>query len=154
MSIALCSTRDVSCTVSSVLIAASPRTLFTRSTYCSDSRRACRVAINSARTCLNDIAAMQGGCVTVVWFVNVTGRRSSKLVSLVTSCFTGNYVRSWPAFFPQTPLRSTPIFDGRAVCYPSDRLLRDYLSWRQADTHINNQVSQHHCASQADEARL
>jgi tRNA(His) guanylyltransferase len=38
------------------------------------------------------------------------------------------------------PLLYTPVFDGRAVCYPNFAVLRDYLSWRQADTHINNQV--------------
>ncbi len=27
------------------------------------------------------------------------------------------------------------------VCYPSDSSLRDYLSWRQADCHINNQYN-------------
>ena len=27
------------------------------------------------------------------------------------------------------------------VCYPSDESLRDYLSWRQADCHINNQYN-------------
>ena len=27
------------------------------------------------------------------------------------------------------------------VCYPSDASLRDYLSWRQADCHINNQYN-------------
>ncbi|EXJ68625.1 uncharacterized protein A1O5_08419 [Cladophialophora psammophila CBS 110553] len=31
-----------------------------------------------------------------------------------------------------------PTFDGRAVCYPSWANLRDYLSWRQVDCHINN----------------
>ncbi|XP_023159326.1 probable tRNA(His) guanylyltransferase, partial [Ceratitis capitata] len=31
-----------------------------------------------------------------------------------------------------------PCFDGRIVLYPSDQNLRDYLSWRQADVHINN----------------
>ncbi|CAB4384233.1 unnamed protein product [Rhizophagus irregularis] len=31
-----------------------------------------------------------------------------------------------------------PSFDGRIVQYPSDNNLRDYLSWRQADCHINN----------------
>ncbi|KIW94315.1 uncharacterized protein Z519_05631 [Cladophialophora bantiana CBS 173.52] len=31
-----------------------------------------------------------------------------------------------------------PTFDGRAVCYPSWGNLRDYLSWRQVDCHINN----------------
>lgn len=62
-------------------------------------------------------------------------------MSLVTSCFTGNYVRLWPSYMGEgTPLRSTPMFDGRAVLYPDQQSLRDYLSWRQADTHINNQV--------------
>ncbi|OAX85429.1 hypothetical protein ACJ72_00200 [Emergomyces africanus] len=31
-----------------------------------------------------------------------------------------------------------PSFDGRAVQYPSLKNLRDYMSWRQADCHINN----------------
>lgn len=69
------------------------------------------------------------------------GRRSSKLVSVLTSCFTANYVRWWgEAMGAERPLRQTPVFDGRAVCYPSAATLRDYLSWRQADCHINNQV--------------
>jgi tRNA(His) guanylyltransferase len=29
----------------------------------------------------------------------------------------------------------------RQVCYPSDAVLRDYLAWRQADCHINNQYN-------------
>jgi tRNA(His) guanylyltransferase len=37
-----------------------------------------------------------------------------------------------------TPLKSIPSFDSRTVLYPSDRALRDYLSWRQVDCHINN----------------
>ncbi|GLC49307.1 hypothetical protein PLESTB_000205100 [Pleodorina starrii] len=69
------------------------------------------------------------------------GRRASKLVSLLVSCFTANYVTRWPAHLPDTPLRATPMFDGRAVCYPLDSNLRDYLAWRQADTHINNQYN-------------
>jgi hypothetical protein len=68
------------------------------------------------------------------------GRRSSKIVSLMASCFTGNYVRMWAQYLPDTPMQYTPMFDARAVCYPSTATLRDYLSWRQADTHINNQV--------------
>lgn len=70
-----------------------------------------------------------------------SGRRSSKLVSLITSSFTGNYIRQWSNFFPDNPLQATPLFDGRAVCYPTDQALRDYLSWRQADTHINCQYN-------------
>ncbi|WIA17706.1 hypothetical protein OEZ85_009223 [Tetradesmus obliquus] len=69
------------------------------------------------------------------------GRRASKIISTITSCFTGNYVRLWPQFLPDTPLQYTPVFDGRAVCYPSLKVLRDYLAWRQADTHINNQYN-------------
>lgn len=38
------------------------------------------------------------------------------------------------------PLLYSPVFDGRAVCYPNLAVLRDYLAWRQADAHINNQV--------------
>lgn len=31
-----------------------------------------------------------------------------------------------------------PSFDGRVVLYPSSSNLRDYMSWRQVDCHINN----------------
>ena len=70
----------------------------------------------------------------------VAGRRASKLVSTVVSLFTATYVRRWGTYLPSQPLLSTPCFDGRAVLYPSDRNLRDYLAWRQVDTHVNNQV--------------
>ncbi|KND91265.1 tRNA(His) guanylyltransferase [Tolypocladium ophioglossoides CBS 100239] len=66
-------------------------------------------------------------------------RRTSKLVSTIVSTFTANYVYSWSTYFPDTPLSfPLPTFDGRAVCYPSVQNLRDYLSWRQVDCHINN----------------
>ncbi|KAI0598998.1 putative tRNAHis guanylyltransferase [Biscogniauxia sp. FL1348] len=60
-------------------------------------------------------------------------------VSTVVSTFTAYYIHLWSSHFPDTPL-STPLpsFDGRAVCYPSVQNLRDYMSWRQADCHINN----------------
>ncbi|EEB09059.1 tRNA guanylyltransferase [Schizosaccharomyces japonicus yFS275] len=64
-------------------------------------------------------------------------RRESKLVSHVCSLFTSAFVFNWSKFF-DIPLRSLPSFDGRAVLYPSFSSLRDYLSWRQADCHINN----------------
>lgn len=35
-------------------------------------------------------------------------------------------------------LQDTPSFDGRIVLYPTTKHLRDYLSWRQADVHVNN----------------
>ncbi|EAS32217.2 tRNA(His) guanylyltransferase [Coccidioides immitis RS] len=67
-------------------------------------------------------------------------RRSSKLVSTIVSTFTAYYVHKWPEFFPSMPLEPCclPTFDGRAVQYPSVRNLRDYMSWRQVDCHINN----------------
>eukprot|EP00955_Chlamydomonas_euryale_P009499 101406-Chlamydomonas_euryale.AAC.9 len=38
-------------------------------------------------------------------------------------------------------LKASPMFDGRTVLYPTEKVLRDYLSWRQVDTHINNQYN-------------
>ncbi|QUC21481.1 uncharacterized protein UV8b_05724 [Ustilaginoidea virens] len=70
---------------------------------------------------------------------NLFERRASKLVSTVVSTFTANYVYSWSTYFPDAPLSPPlPTFDGRAVCYPTVQNLRDYLSWRQVDCHINN----------------
>ncbi|KAK6539381.1 tRNA-His guanylyltransferase, variant 2 [Orbilia ellipsospora] len=70
---------------------------------------------------------------------NLFDRREQKLVSTVVSIFTAYYVSLWPTYFPSTPLqRPLPTFDGRAVCYPTIENVRDYLSWRQADCHINN----------------
>jgi len=65
-------------------------------------------------------------------------RRQSKICSTLTSFFTSAYVFHWQTYFPDTPLKYPPSFDGRLVLYPSRREVRDYFSWRQADTHINN----------------
>ncbi|KAJ3300443.1 tRNA-histidine guanylyltransferase 1-like [Borealophlyctis nickersoniae] len=92
-------------------------------------------------------------------------RREAKIVSTICSLFTSNYVFYWARFFGggsaeekvaddagvegttdwvdntnQGPveLKYPPSFDARAVCYPTTENLRDYLSWRQADCHINN----------------
>ncbi|KAL2165339.1 hypothetical protein VTH06DRAFT_636 [Thermothelomyces fergusii] len=66
-------------------------------------------------------------------------RRASKLISTIVSTFTAYYVHFWPVHFPDTPLSPPlPSFDGRAVCYPTVQNLRDYMSWRQVDCHINN----------------
>ncbi|GJS56896.1 tRNA(His) guanylyltransferase 1-like protein isoform X1 [Tanacetum coccineum] len=65
-------------------------------------------------------------------------RRHSKLVSAICSLFTDAYVSKWKAFFPKKELQYAPRFDGRAVCYKSYKLIRDYLSWRQVDCHVNN----------------
>ncbi|KAJ5020581.1 tRNAHis guanylyltransferase-domain-containing protein [Bipolaris maydis] len=61
------------------------------------------------------------------------------LTTTIVSTFTSYYVYSWAKYFPQKPLTPPlPSFDGRAVCYPSNTNLRDYMSWRQVDCHINN----------------
>jgi tRNA(His) guanylyltransferase len=66
-------------------------------------------------------------------------RRASKLATTVAAMFTAEYCMHWPLFFPDKPLtKPYPSFDGRCVCYPKRKILRDYLSWRQADCHINN----------------
>ena len=90
-------------------------------------------------------------------------RREAKLVSVAASTFAASYVRRWDSFFcrrrgedesrisssktgggdidDDTPLRCTPSFDCRAVLYPTTQHLRDYLSWRQADAHVNCQYN-------------
>ncbi|KAJ2897791.1 tRNA-histidine guanylyltransferase 1-like [Coemansia aciculifera] len=65
-------------------------------------------------------------------------RRASKIATLLVSKFTAAYVFYWSEFFADTPLKELPAFDGRVVEYPSDRIMRDYLCWRQVDCHINN----------------
>jgi tRNA(His) guanylyltransferase len=66
-------------------------------------------------------------------------RRAAKLATTVATNFTAEYCMQWPKFFPDKPLeRPYPTFDGRCVCYPKRKILRDYLAWRQADCHINN----------------
>ncbi|KAF2839354.1 tRNAHis guanylyltransferase [Patellaria atrata CBS 101060] len=66
-------------------------------------------------------------------------RRKSKLVSTIVSTFSAYYIHHWLSFFPSSPLEPPlPTFDGRAVVYPSLQNLRDYMSWRQVDCHVNN----------------
>lgn len=65
-------------------------------------------------------------------------RRASKFISHVVSQFSSSFVFYWKDFFKDQSLLFPPGFDGRVVLYPSNQNLRDYLSWRQADCHINN----------------
>ncbi|PXF41275.1 putative tRNA(His) guanylyltransferase [Gracilariopsis chorda] len=68
---------------------------------------------------------------------NLFSRRESKILSTVVSMFTSVYVLMWSKFM-DVELQEPPTFDGRIVLYPLTCHLRDYLSWRQADTHVNN----------------
>ncbi|CDU23997.1 related to THG1-protein required for tRNA-His guanylylation at 5` end [Sporisorium scitamineum] len=65
-------------------------------------------------------------------------RRNSKITTHIVSLFTSAYVFNWSKFFPEQKLLHPPSFDGRMVVYPNEKVVRDYFSWRQADTHINN----------------
>uniref|UniRef100_A0A8D8WDC1 Probable tRNA(His) guanylyltransferase n=1 Tax=Cacopsylla melanoneura TaxID=428564 RepID=A0A8D8WDC1_9HEMI len=68
---------------------------------------------------------------------NVYKRRTEKILSVVNSLFTSSYVFFWDKFISRK-LKYPPAFDARIVLYPTVNNLRDYLSWRQADAHINN----------------
>ncbi|XP_042043802.1 tRNA(His) guanylyltransferase 2-like [Salvia splendens] len=68
-------------------------------------------------------------------------RCASDIVSAVVSVFTSTYMMRWNEFFPQKEMEHLPYFDGRAVCYPSSEIVKDYLAWRQVDCHINNQYN-------------
>ena len=66
-------------------------------------------------------------------------RRAAKLATTVATMFTAEYCLQWTKYFPDRQLtRPFPTFDGRCIAYPKRRILRDYLSWRQADCHVNN----------------
>ncbi|CAL8070301.1 unnamed protein product [Orchesella dallaii] len=65
-------------------------------------------------------------------------RRSAKIITNLVSKFSSAFTYYWPSYFPDVKLQYPPSFDGRIVLYPTDRNLRDYLCWRQADCHINN----------------
>ncbi|XP_063922736.1 probable tRNA(His) guanylyltransferase [Zophobas morio] len=65
-------------------------------------------------------------------------RRAPKIMTYINSLFSASYVFYWSHFFKETKLKYPPVFDARVILYPSDENLRDYLSWRQADCHINN----------------
>uniref|UniRef100_A0A0B6ZC82 tRNA(His) guanylyltransferase n=2 Tax=Arion vulgaris TaxID=1028688 RepID=A0A0B6ZC82_9EUPU len=68
----------------------------------------------------------------------VYNRRASKIMTNVVSLFASSFTMYWPQFFNTQELKYPPAFDARVVLYPTDDNLKDYLSWRQADCHINN----------------
>ena len=61
-------------------------------------------------------------------------------MTTVVSYFTSCYVFHWTKFFPNNPLKYPPTFDGRVILYPSEKNVRDYLSWRQADCKLSSQT--------------
>jgi tRNA(His) guanylyltransferase len=69
---------------------------------------------------------------------NLYSRRASKLSSTICSLFSSSFVFEWPRFFPGEAMLYPPAFDARCICFPVVANLRDYLSWRQTDCHINH----------------
>jgi tRNA(His) guanylyltransferase len=69
---------------------------------------------------------------------NLWGRREAKIQTNLVSLFTAAFVKNWSTYFEQQEMKYLPTFDARCVLYPTKSNLRDYLSWRQADCHINN----------------
>lgn len=61
-------------------------------------------------------------------------RRQAKILTTVTSLFTSSYVYNWSNYLPDKELKYPPSFDGRIVMYPAPKEVRDYFSWRQADS--------------------
>ncbi len=62
-------------------------------------------------------------------------------MTTVASLFASSYVFEWPKFMEGTPLLYPPAFDARVVLYPTDKCLRDYLSWRQVDCKLISYIS-------------
>ncbi|XP_070541540.1 probable tRNA(His) guanylyltransferase isoform X2 [Ptychodera flava] len=89
-------------------------------------------------------------------------RRASKLMTNIVSQFASCFVFNWSKFFRGKELKYPPAFDCRVVLYPTNQNLRDYLSWRQADCHINNLyntcfwmlVQRDNCTTKEAEERL
>jgi len=65
---------------------------------------------------------------------SVYNRRHAKILTTAVSHFTASYVLNWAKYFPGVSLKYPPSFDGRIVLYPSEKVVRDYFSWRQADS--------------------
>lgn len=74
---------------------------------------------------------------------NLYSRRESKITTLLLSLFTSAYTYYWSDYFPPNEeepegkkLLYPPSFDARVVCYPSEKEIRDYFSWRQVDSEL------------------
>ncbi|XP_068201242.1 uncharacterized protein [Palaemon carinicauda] len=71
-------------------------------------------------------------------YSKMMARNANKIMSCIVSLFAATYVHQWSRFFKDTALLYPPAFDARVILYPNNSCLRDCLSWRQADCHINN----------------
>lgn len=69
---------------------------------------------------------------------SIYNRRRFKLENVLCSLFTSSYVYLWKRFKQNIKLLYPPTFDSRIILYQTSQNVRDYLSWRQIDCHINN----------------
>lgn len=74
----------------------------------------------------------------------ISNHTISKILTSITSHFTSAYVFHWQQYLPSMKLAYPPTFDGRIVLYPSEKEVRDYFSWRQADSCVSATL---HCSS-------
>ena len=74
------------------------------------------------------------------------GRKRDTILTFMVSTFTASFVLLWDKYFPGVKLEYPPSFDARAVLYSHFRVIRDYLSWRQADSYINCMYNYTLCA--------
>lgn len=58
-------------------------------------------------------------------------------MSVIVSLFSSLYIKNFHKLFGNFP-NGEVIFDAWIVLYPNEKLVKDYLSWWQADCHINN----------------
>ena len=65
-------------------------------------------------------------------------RRESKINSSLVSLFTSCYTFYWSEYMEDVKMKYPPTFDSRIILYPNEKILHDYLCWRQVDCHINN----------------
>lgn len=65
-------------------------------------------------------------------------RHGSKISAYISSAFTASFVYHWKEYFDEVSMKTPPVFDANLQLYPSVRDLRDYLSWRQCNCHLNN----------------
>ena len=64
-------------------------------------------------------------------------RNRDLIISSIVSLFTCSFVLYWDKYFKNIKLQYPPSFDARAVLYANFGLIKDYLAWRQVDSHIN-----------------
>lgn len=104
-----------------------------------------RVGRIQVRVCIQVMYTVQFIFMNIISFLfrrttSIHKRRQAKILSMITSTFTSSYVFHWPEYLCDVPLKYPPSFDARVVLYPSSQEIRDYFSWRQADSGLSSRL--------------